>query len=108
MNKLVLDALKDIGAPVAFQEYTGPAVPVYVTFFFYNEMGTEFVEDEEAATSYSLQVDVWSNGNYKSVVKSVKDSLKSVGFMRVFATDLYEKDTKIYHKVLRFRCTEIV
>lgn len=103
----VLSVLDPLGVPVSFQEYTGPAT-TYITFFFYNEFGAEFVEDEEAATAYSLQVDIWSNKGYTSLTNQVKAALKEIGFQRVFAQDLYEEDTRIYHKVLRFRHTEVL
>jgi hypothetical protein len=45
---------------------------------------------------------VWSKGDYTSIVQQVKDRLKEAGFRRTTETDLYEPETKIYHKVLRF------
>ena len=106
-NKMVIDALSGLNVPVAFLKYTGTAKP-YITFFFYNERGEVFAENEEVATRYSLQVDVWSSGNYTALVNQVKDALKSVGFSRIDAKDLYEDDTKIYHKAMFFRYTDIV
>jgi hypothetical protein len=36
----------------------------------------------------------------------VKQLMKEAGFRRTTETDLYEPDTKIYHKVLRFSYVE--
>ena len=44
-NKMVLAALANVGTPAAFQEYTGTAT-TYITFFFYNERGRAFAENE--------------------------------------------------------------
>ncbi|KMY49569.1 hypothetical protein [Peribacillus loiseleuriae] len=105
LNALVINTLNPLGIPVDFQTARSNS-PTYITFFFYNEKGTLYLDDDEKETRYSLQVDIWSKGDYISTVEQVKKLLKSVGFVRTFATDLYEKDTQIYHKVLRFSFTQ--
>lgn len=101
MNKLIIDTLKPLNIPVGFQTYTGTAT-TYITFFEYLEKGEQFADDEEAETGHYIQVDVWSKGNYKAVVKQAKELLKQVGFMRKTENGFYESDTKIYHKAIRF------
>ncbi|MEX3621864.1 hypothetical protein [Viridibacillus arvi] len=101
LNKLIIDTLKPTGVPVAFFTYSGVAT-TYITFFQYNEMGVVFAEDSEQETRHSIQIDVWSKGNYVDVVKQVKKLLKEQGFSRKTAHDLFEDDTKIFHKVLQF------
>ncbi|ETT84174.1 hypothetical protein MKZ08_08470 [Viridibacillus sp. FSL R5-0477] len=101
LNKLIIDTLKPIGIPVALLTYTGTAT-TYITFFQYNEMGVVFAEDSEQETRHSIQIDVWSKGNHVDVVKQVKKLLKEQGFSRVTAHELYEDDTKIFHKVMQF------
>lgn len=101
LNKLIIDTLKPIGIPVALLTYTGTAT-TYITFFQYNEMGVVFAEDSEQETRHSIQIDVWSKGNYVDVVKQVKKLLKEIGFLRVNVHEFYEDDTKIFHKVLQF------
>lgn len=101
MNALVLSTLGPLPVPVEYMDYTG-ASTTYITFFFYNEQGALFGDDEEIQTAYGLQVDVWSMGDYTNLVDQTKELLKQVGFIRNFAIDLFEEDTKIYHKSLRF------
>jgi hypothetical protein len=101
LNKLIIDTLKPIGVPVAFQTYSGTAT-TYITFFEYNQFSALNADDEEQQTAHFIQVDVWSKGDYTSIVQQVKDRLKEAGFRRTTETDLYEPETKIYHKVLRF------
>jgi hypothetical protein len=101
LNKLVIDTLKPIGVPVAFQTYSGTA-QTYITFFCYNSKGELFADDEEIETGFYIQVDVWSKGDYTSIVPQVKELMTAAGFRRTTETELYEPDTKIYHKVLRF------
>lgn len=107
MNKQIIDILQPLGVPVGFLKYNGTET-TYITFFFYNEYGVLRADDQEVKTNYSLQVDVFSKGNYKTLVNQVKQALKNIGYERTFATDLYEDDTKFYHKVLRFKITSEV
>lgn len=101
INKIIIDALKPLNAPVSFQKYTGKA-STYVTYHEYVERGEAFEEDEEAFTGHYIQVDIWSKQDYTTLVKTTKELLKAVGFKRLDEADLYEKDTGLYHKGLRF------
>jgi hypothetical protein len=105
LNKLILDTLKPVGVPVAFQTYSGTAT-TYITFFEYNQFGALHADDEEQETALFYQVDVWSKGDYTAIVQQVKQLMKQAGFRRTFETELYEPDTQIFHKVLRFSYVE--
>ena len=101
INKLIIDTLKPLSVPVRFQTYEGKE-ETYITFFCYNEQGESFADDTEILTGFYMQVDIWSKGNVEKLKESVIDLLKQVGFKRKNGQDLYEPDTKIFHKVLRF------
>lgn len=100
----VYNILKDLGVPVLWN--VRPSTYPSITYFFYNEYGQEFGDGEEIGTNHSLQVDVWSKGNYYSLVEQIKAKLKENKFYRVSADDLYEDDIKVYHKALRFNYLE--
>lgn len=100
INKLIIDALKPLNIPVSFQKYTGKA-DTYITFHEYFTSGEEYEDDEVALTAYYIQVDVWSKADYTDVVKRIKELLRRAGFKRLNEADLYEEDTKIYHKGLK-------
>jgi len=102
-NQTIIDALENLGVPVAFQAYTGTA-QTYITFFCYNEQGEEWAEDAEIATGYYIQVNLWSKSDYTTLAGQVKDAMIAAGFARTGSQDLYEPETKIYHKALRFVC----
>ncbi len=101
MNKLILEALSALNVPVAFQKYSGSA-STYVTFHEYLASGEQYEDDLEAFTSHYIQVDVWSKDDYNSLVKDLKLLLQSAGLYRLDEADLYEPDTNLYHKGLRF------
>lgn len=101
INSLILQTLKPLNVPVSFQKYSGRG-NTYITFFSYLEQGEQYADNEEKAAGYYIQVDVWSKNDYTELVERVKSRMKAAGFTRTSAADLFEKDTKIYHKALRF------
>ncbi|MCY6354516.1 hypothetical protein [Clostridium sp. ZS2-4] len=101
INKLVMRALKPLNIPVSFQKYYGKE-HTYITFFSYLEKGEQYADNEEKVTGYYIQVDIWSRRDYTNLYEKVKNIMKAAGFIRTSAVDLYEKDTRIYHKAIRF------
>lgn len=101
INKLIIDTLKPLKIPVSFQKHNGKA-QTYITFHEYLESGEEYEDDEEILTSHYIQVDVWSKEDYADLIEQVKRYLINAGFKRLNEIDLYEEDTKIYHKGLKF------
>jgi len=100
-NSLIIDTLKPLGVPVSFLTYTGESRP-YIVFQELDQRSSFDSDDVEEITNHFIQLDVFHTGNYTSLVESVKASLKAIGFTRQSEQDLYEPDTKLYHKVLRF------
>ncbi len=101
ISKIILDALKPLKIPVSFQKYSGKA-KTYITFHEYLVSGEEYEDDVESLTAHYIQVDIWSKDDYTAIVKNVKELLFKVGFKRLNEIDLYEEETKIYHKGLKF------
>ena len=101
LNSIILSTLAPTKVPVAFQKYVGSAT-TYITFFEYNQQGTLFADDTERRTRHSIQVDVWSTGNYGNLVDQVRDLFTNTGFIRNSETEFYEDDLKVFHKVFRF------
>lgn len=101
INSIIEIALGNIGVPVSFHNYSGDE-QTYITYFCYNEQGEEWAENKEIATGFYIQVDIWSKTNYTTLAKNVKKALEDVGLIRTTTQDLYEKDTEIYHKGMRF------
>ena len=101
INQLIISALAPLGVPVSNLKYSGTAT-TYITFFCYNEQGEAWAENKEIATGFYMQVDVWSKGDFTAIVEQVKTLLESAGLARKYATEMYENDTQIYHKAMRF------
>lgn len=101
INKLVIETLNPLGIPVVFQKYSCTE-STYITFHEYLQTGEEFEEDKEAFTGHYVQVDVWSKADYTALAGNIKTLLAAEGFKRLDEADLYEADTGIYHKGIRF------
>lgn len=101
INQEVISALIDIKVPVKFQTYTGKS-DTYITFFTYLDQPEQHADDEETATGYYIQIDIWSKSDYTEIVKEVHQHMTGAHFTKLNFYDLYESDTKTYHKVMRF------
>jgi hypothetical protein len=96
----VCNKLKELGLEALWQ--LRPSTFPSLTFSFIAENGQDFADDEEITTTVTLQVDVWSKGDYTEIVKQVKSKLEEINFYRIAEYDDFEEDTQIYHKILRF------
>ena len=96
-----MSALEELEIPVSFQTNNINVYP-HITFFVYNQLGTAWGDNEEVQTTFYIQLDIWSKTNYESIVKLVMKQMKEAGFIRTYAIDLWEEETKTYHKSIRF------
>lgn len=81
-----------------------PRTP-YIEYEFYDENGNAYAEGEEIATNFYLQVDIFSTGSFSDLEEKIKEKLKGAGFNRTGGADLYEKETSLFHKAMRFNFT---
>lgn len=100
MIDLVYNKLIELGYKVQWQ--LRPDTFPSLTYTFIDESGEVFADDKEIETAHYCQVDIWSKGDYTQLSKDVKTKMLEIGFGRYGAYDDYEKDTNVYHKILRF------
>jgi len=80
------------------------ALPI-VTYMESNNRMTDWYDDTPAAEESTITVDVWANVSTSALSKLVDTALAAVLYTRDFAADVPDPDTKIFHKVLRYRRT---
>lgn len=107
ISQLILDTLKPLNVPVAFLKYKGKE-NTYIIFQEYLQQGEGFSEDMEEITGHYIQLNIFSKGNYNSLVKKVKELLGNAGFKRLNENDLYENDTELRNHIIRFYYSEEV
>lgn len=99
MDKEIIDLTTD--KKVYFLHAISPTPP-YVEYEIIDENGEEWAENKEIATTYYLQVDIFSKTDYTDLENKIKEKMINAGFNRSSAVDLYEEDTGLYHKAMRF------
>lgn len=101
-----------------FRSFTVDGVTVPVSFMFYEGHGEPYVTymQTDADASFSgddsllgyvdyYDFDVYSTGNYTAIIEAIKSTLSANGFVwqpSRTSGDMYEPDTKYYHKTLSF------
>jgi hypothetical protein len=101
LNSLILSTLKPLDVPVKYLKYKG-SEPTYITFFEFNQSGAMYGDDQELKSRHSIQVDIFSKGDYTNLTEQVKKNLIEKGFTRTMEIEFYETDTDKFHKVIRF------
>lgn len=74
-----------------------------ITFFEVINYDAAFADDVPIMADVIVQIDVWSKVSTSVIAGEVDKTMKQLGWSRTSAADLYEEDTKIYHKALRYR-----
>lgn len=98
-GKITIDD-KDI--PIVFMDYTGNSDDYVV---YYNDGATPVhnCDDEPIYSRCEIEFNVYTKGNYLSIVQEIKNKLKENGYSWLNDDgDLYEKDTKYHHFVSTF------
>lgn len=91
-----------ISVPVAHLRYKG-SESTFVTWQITGEKAELYADDEPIACSVTLDVDVFSNGNYTKVITEIKKLMKNNDWQWVEdSPPMYEEDTGLYHKTLSF------
>jgi hypothetical protein len=73
-----------------------------ITFSEVNNIDSDYADDSAVSAEIRLQIDVWSKSNYSAIVARVNAIMESLGFTRYYSIDLYESDTDVFHKALRY------
>lgn len=101
LNSIIISTLAPTNVPVAFQVYSGPAT-TYIRFFEIVDVATVHAENEVKHSQKSIQVDVFSTGNYYALIEQVQTLMKDAGFLWKDSRETYEVDTELYHCALMY------
>lgn len=88
--------------PVAHLRYKGKEKN-FVVWCITSERGELYADDALVGSVVSVDVDVYSNGNYVDVVTEIKRLMFNADWIWVEdGADMYEDETALYHKTLTF------
>ena len=95
-------AVKGEKIPCAHLRYNGSARK-YVVWSIISESGALYADDELQCSAVTVDIDVYSEGNYIDVITEIKKIMKEHEWIWVEdSAEMYEEDTELYHKTLTF------
>lgn len=82
---------------------------VIITYSGLNDTPEEYADDTEYLTEITMKLDIWHKmpERVEWAKKEIVKKLRAIGFERVYALDLFEKETKLHHKTMRFIKMEV-
>ncbi|OAB31753.1 hypothetical protein PMSD_18380 [Paenibacillus macquariensis subsp. defensor] len=93
-------------APTEFINSKGIKVPVttpYVTFSEITNFDNRYASNTAFSSEIHFQIDIWTQSDTGPSAIEVNRTMEELGFTRSGSTDLFETETKTYHKVLRYK-----
>lgn len=88
--------------PVVFMVYKGDK-KTYITFSELDKYPRLMADDECEYSAPRYDIDIYSQGNFIDILHEVKERLINAGWTWVEdGPDLYEADTKFFHKTTTF------
>ena len=73
------------------------------SYFELSNLGNLYADDIEAGSEIIFQIDLWGKSSLSTLSQAVDDVMILQGWGRIFSQDMFEIDTKIMHKSLRYR-----
>ena len=97
------DLLALLGGAHIYQLKAPEGLDKYITLFELTNFDSAWADNTAFMAEVHVQVDVWVKAASTSpIAAEVDKTMKYLGFKRTGSTDLYEDDTKIFHKALRY------
>lgn len=88
--------------PVHHLRYKGKE-KTFITWTIINEAPSISGDDEYLYSVVSVDIDVFSDGNYLDIVKEIKKAMKDSNWLWTEdSSEMYEEDTELYHKTITF------
>ena len=102
VDKLVRDTLLTVDVPVERLYYGGKATE-YITFQLIIRRNINFADDDETAKEYVYGADIFSKGDFTTLLDRVEVALKNAGFNNIEVNaETYEETTGFYHVSIEF------
>ena len=103
--KLILGDGMTVGGkeiPVAHLRYKGKSKK-FVTWTITGEIPALSANDEDLCSICSVDIDIFSDGNYLDIEKQIKQKMKNNDWIWVEdSEEMYEEDTELYHKTISY------
>jgi len=77
-------------------------VAPYVEYQIVQDSVELFSEGNDDISKHEIQIDLFTKGNYTQIRDAIKEVMKEKDYTKGIGGSLYEKDTKLYHYILRY------
>ena len=79
-----------------------------ITYAGLNDIPDQFADDSEYTAVNTIKVDIWDSRPAATLHTAllVISEMEAIGFIRTYCADLYETQSKLHHKTMRFQRTE--
>lgn len=110
----VLSKLKEISnVEVSYfypQKWTNLDKKPAISYYEMDNSVSSKADDNEYSSNIAIQIDIWAKSPSKcsELFIQVNKKMEELDFERTLATDLFEQETIIYHKTIRFEKEEIL
>ena len=106
--KLILGEHIGTDVPVAHLRYKGNSRR-FVTWTITGEEPALSANDEDLCSICSVDVDIFSEGNYLDIIREIKRKMKDNEWVWTGdSEEMYEEDTKLYHRTCSFEKERIL
>ncbi len=81
-----------------------------VSYYEIDNSVSSKADDEEYSSNIAIQIDIWAKNPSRcsKIAIEVNEKMEELEFERTLAVDLFEQETNIYHKTIRFEKEEIL
>ena len=94
--------IKNKAVPVAHLRYKGSS-KTFVVWSMLGEKPMLSGDDEPLFSVVSVDIHIYSNGNYRELITEIKRMMKENGWLWVEdSPEMYEEDTGLYHRTITF------
>lgn len=98
----------DDGIYPIFYSYAEIIKKNYINYQIYDERVDFYAGNEDKSTIFYVQIDIFSCDEcVESLGEVIKKVLREKGYRLINIFGRYEKDTKLYHKILRFNFSKL-
>lgn len=74
-----------------------------LSYFELDNTGNLYADNQEIGSEFVYQIDLWHTASTTSYALAVDEAMTNINFSRIASNDLFEADTKIYRKSMRYR-----
>lgn len=106
-----LEEISDVEVSYYYpQKWTNLEKKPAISYYEMDNSVSSKADDEEYSSNIAIQIDIWAKTPSKcsELAIEVNSKMEDLDFERTLALDLFEQETNIYHKTMRFEKVEIL